>query len=136
MERKGRVTGVYTAGETSDLIILHKHIYMHCPQNATVQSAGGAPGTAVGPSPGPESTAVGPCRMPVVASRCQCSNICFTSLFPCLVFQDLPPQGVVNGCGRHAATKAFASAVWQSKPFFHFRCSPLCSNMLARHNVQ
>lgn len=30
---------------TADLIIVHHHIYRHCPQKLSVQSTGGAPGT-------------------------------------------------------------------------------------------
>lgn len=87
-ERKG-----YRRIHSQRNILLHKHVYMHCPRNAAVQCARRAPGTAAGPSPGPETTVVGPCRARDAASRCQYSNICFTSLFPPLVFQDLPPRG-------------------------------------------
>lgn len=89
--RKGRVTGVYTAGETADLIlILHKRVY-------SAELGVGSPRDSTGPSPGPDTTAVGPCRRRVVAGRCQCSNICFTALFipPC--FSSPPSSGVVNG---------------------------------------
>lgn len=111
-------------------ILPHKLIYMHCPQTAA------APGAAAGPSPGADTTMVGPCRAWVVAHRCQRSNIWFPSLFPALVSQHLPPWGVANGCGWHTAMTAFASAAWQSELVFYFKCSSLCSNTSAHHNVQ
>lgn len=104
---------------TADLIIAHNHIYRRCPQNLSVQSTGGAPGTRGRSKP----------RHGVSAAAH------LMSLFPAL-FARNPLLGGRSCCGGHTATKAFGIfAVWPPKPVSSAVLSspPQCSGTRDSH---
>lgn len=78
---------------TADLMIVHNHIYRHCPPNLAVQSTE-LTGSDIQGQRGVQAQ-----------TWCQCSST-FDIPFPCSFCQD-PLLVGGNSCGGHTATKAF-----------------------------